>query len=128
MFNLLVLSPGTLVCFFEKETCYSSRVLLKSEHVSCSVMSNSLQPMNCSLPGSSVHGILQARMLEWVHIPFSRGSSWPRDRTQFSHIAGGFFTVWASRGAQTTERLPGEAALQVQEAGSTSRPERQWKC
>ena len=38
--------------------------------------------MDCSPPGSSVHGILQARILEWVAIPFSRGSSWPRDRTQ----------------------------------------------
>ena len=50
-------------------------------------------PMSCSLPGSSVHGILQARILEWVAIPFSRGSSQPRDGTQVSHIAGVFFTV-----------------------------------
>ena len=49
-------------------------------------------PMDCSPPGSSVHGILQARILEWVAIPFSRESSQPRDRTQVSHIAGGFFT------------------------------------
>ena len=53
--------------------------------------------MDCSLPGSSVHWILQERILEWVAIPFSRGSSQPRDRTQVSHIAGGFFTVWAIR-------------------------------
>ena len=39
-----------------------------------------------------VHGILQARILEWVAFPFSRGSSQPRDRTQVSHIVGGFFT------------------------------------
>ena len=51
--------------------------------------------MDCSLPGSSVHGILQVRILEWVAISFSRGSSQPRDWTQVSHIAGGFFTVWA---------------------------------
>ena len=50
-------------------------------------------PMDCSLPGSSVRGILQARILEWVTYPFSRGSSQPRDRTQVSSIAGGFFTV-----------------------------------
>ena len=53
-------------------------------------------PMDCSLPGSSVHGILQARVLEWVAISFSRGSSWPRDRTHVScvsHIRGEFFTV-----------------------------------
>ena len=45
-------------------------------------------PMDCSLPGSFVHGILQARILEWVAISFSRGSSLLRDRTQVSHIAG----------------------------------------
>ena len=45
----------------------------------------------CSL-GFSLHGILQARILEWVAIPFSRGSSWPTDWTQVSHVAGRFFT------------------------------------
>ena len=49
--------------------------------------------MDCSLPGSSVHGILQARILEWVSIIFSKESSQPRDWTQVSHIAGGFFTT-----------------------------------
>ena len=53
-------------------------------------------PMICSLPGSSIHGILQARILKWVDIPFSRGSSQPRDRTQVSCTAGKFFTVWAT--------------------------------
>ena len=50
-------------------------------------------PMDCSLPGSSVHGTLQARILEWVAIPLSRGSSRPRDRTWVSCFAGGFFTA-----------------------------------
>ena len=54
-------------------------------------------PMNCSPLGSSVHGILQGRILEWVAIPFSRESFWPRGQTQVSHIAGRFFTVWATR-------------------------------
>ena len=53
--------------------------------------------MNCSLPDSSVHGIFQARILDWVAVPFSKGSSQSRDRTQVSHIAGGFFTIWATR-------------------------------
>ena len=53
--------------------------------------------MDCSLPGSSVHRILQARILAWVPISFSRGSSWTRDWTWVSHISGGFFTVWATR-------------------------------
>ena len=53
-------------------------------------------PMECSPWGSSVHGLLQARMLERVAIPFSKGSSWPRDWTYISCIAGRFFTVWAT--------------------------------
>ena len=58
-------------------------------------MSDSLQPMDYT-----VHGILQARIVEWVAFPFSRGSSQPRDRTQVSRIAGGFFTTsttWEAR-------------------------------
>ena len=57
-------------------------------------------PMDCITPGSSVHRILQERMLEWVAIPFSRGSSLPRGYTWVSCIAGRFFTVWATREAQ----------------------------
>ena len=53
--------------------------------------------MDCSLPGSSVHGIFQARILEGVAISCSRGSSWPRDQTWVSHIVGRRFTVWATR-------------------------------
>ena len=52
-------------------------------------------PMDCT-----VHGTLQARILEWVAFPFSRGSSQPRDRSQVSHIAGRFFTSWTTREAQ----------------------------
>ena len=53
--------------------------------------------MDCSLPGSSVHGIFQARVLEWVTISFFRGSSQLRDQTQVSHIVGRRFTIWATR-------------------------------
>ena len=53
--------------------------------------------MDCSLPGPSVCGILLARILEWVAILFSKGSSQPRDRTQVSSIAGRFFSIWATR-------------------------------
>ena len=56
-------------------------------------------PMNCGLPGSSVHGILQVRTLGWVAIPFSRISSQLRDWTLVSHIAGRFFTICATREA-----------------------------
>ena len=52
-------------------------------------------PMNCSPPAFSVHEILQARILEWVAIPFSRGSYWPRDQTWVSCTAGKFLTIWA---------------------------------
>ena len=55
------------------------------------------RPMDCNPTGSSVHGILQARILEWGAIPFTRESSWPRDRTQVSCTAGRFFTIWATR-------------------------------
>ena len=52
--------------------------------------------MDCSLPGSFVHRIFQARVLEWVAISFSRGSSQSRDRTQVSYFAGRHFTMWAT--------------------------------
>ena len=58
-------------------------------------------PLDCSLPGSSLHGIFQARVLEWVGISFFRGSSQPRDWTQVSRIAGRRFTIWATREAKT---------------------------
>ena len=64
--------------------------------VSHSVISNSLRPMDSSPPGSSVHGIFQARILEWVAIPFSRGSSPPSDQTYISWAAGRFLTIWAT--------------------------------
>ena len=62
-------------------------------------------PMDYSLPGSSIHGIFQARVLEWVAISFSRGSLWPRDQTQVSHIAGRHFTIWAAREATRVFKL-----------------------
>ena len=63
-------------------------------------------PMDCSLPGSSVHGILQARILERVVMPSSRGSSWPRDRTQVSYISCigrqilDHWAIWEALGTQ----------------------------
>ena len=57
-------------------------------------------PTLCDPMGKAVHWILQGRRLEWVAFSFSRGSSQPRDWTQVSHIAGGFFTSWATREAQ----------------------------
>ena len=78
--------------YFKEANCISDLTCAQS----CPTLCN---PMDCSLPGFSVHGILQARILEWVAIPFSRKSSLLRDWTRVSWIAGRFFTVWATRGA-----------------------------
>ena len=69
-------------------SCFCVRA--KSSLQSCLMLCD---PMDCSPPGSSVHGILQARILERVAMPSSRGSSWPRDQTWVSCIAGRFFTA-----------------------------------
>ena len=63
----------------------------------CPTLCNS---KNCSPPGSSVHEIVQVRILEWIALPFSRGSSWPWEQTWVSCIAGGSFTVWPAHLAQ----------------------------
>ena len=79
-------------------TCLLRPKILKWSEVaqSCPTLCD---PMDCSLPGSSVHGIFQARVLEWVAISFYRGSSQPRDWTPVSHIAGRCFIIWATREA-----------------------------
>ena len=64
-----------------------------------------LGPIDCSSVGSSVHGIFQVRILEWVAIPFSRGSSQPKDQTWVSCIAGRFFTIWTTREIHQCRRL-----------------------
>ena len=71
--------------------CHSSSSELYMHAKSLQSCLTLCDPMDCSLPASSVHGILQARILEWVAISFSRGSQ-SRDPTQVSHIAGRFFT------------------------------------
>ena len=67
-------------------------------------------PIDCSLPASSVLRILQARIQEWIVIPFSKGSSWPRNWTQISCTEGRFFTIWAASKAHT-ERPAGRTPL-----------------
>ena len=69
------------------------RLVAQSSPIPCALM-------DCSPPDSTVHGISQARVLEWVAFPFSRGLSQPRDQTQVSCIAGRFFSIWASSEAQ----------------------------
>ena len=66
----------------------------------CQVKGAQSCPTLCNPMDYRVHGILQARILEWVAVPFSRGSSQLRNQTRVSHIAGGFFTSWATREAQ----------------------------
>ena len=80
---------------------------------SCLTLCNRL---DCSLPGSSVYGIFQARTLERIAISYSRGSSWPRDWTHVSCIAGVFFTVWAT--SETREEMN---SLKNSEMKKTSR-------
>ena len=78
-------TPGTCVCVESLQVCLTL-----------------CDPMNCSLPGSSVHGILQSRILDWVAMPTSRGSSQPRDQTHISCVscfADGVFTVNTTREA-----------------------------
>ena len=84
----------------------------QSESESCSVASTSLRPHKLY----TVHGVIQARILEWVAVLFSRGSSQTRDQTQVSHTAGGFFTSWATREALWWSRgminnIPGSCYL-----------------
>ena len=69
---------------------------------SCLTLCN---PMYCSLPGSSVHGIFQAIVLVWTAISFFSGSSWPRDGTQISCIVDRRFTIWATREVQSIDEL-----------------------
>ena len=71
-------------------------------------------PMDCSLPGSSVHGTFQVRILEWVAMPSSRGSSQPSDWTHVSGIAGGFFIHWATWEGLTMSLTPNKCpTLQI---------------
>ena len=76
---------------------YKYCMKVKSESEVAQSCPTLFDPMDCSLPGSSIHGIFQARVLEWAAISFSRRSSQPRDWTQVSHIVGRRFTVWATR-------------------------------
>ena len=101
---LLIMNTAIAITFLNRFFCacgqlwYPWQKKVKSEVTqSCSTL---WDPTDCSLPGSSIHGIFQARILEWVAISFSRRSSLLRDWTWVSHIVGRCFTVWATREAQ----------------------------
>ena len=100
-------SPASNV-HFSPDTCHSlvfshttsfnspNNPIRKKESVAIRLCLTLCNPVNCSPPGSSVHRILQGRILEEVTISFSRGSSWPRGQTRTSRIVGRFFTIWAT--------------------------------
>ena len=91
-----------LICVCWRHICQcweEMKVLLTQSYLTL------CDPMDCSPLGSSVHGIIQARIPEWVAIPFSRESSWPRNWTQISRFTGRFFTIWATREANWEEDI-----------------------
>ena len=91
----LSLDTGSILNFGEIDV---SRFQYESEKVKVKSLSRGrlCDPMDCSLPRSSVHGLFQARVLEWVALSFSRRSSRPRDWTWVSCIVGRCFTIWAT--------------------------------
>ena len=97
-------NAGTLVGL-KKRNVYLKSLAKGLKYCYCCLVAKLCQvfcnPMGCSQSGSFVHRISQARILEWVAIPFSRGSSRPTDLTQVSYTAGRFFTFWATREACT---------------------------
>ena len=100
----LAINFTELNCWSFFVICYSSSLINKIRYMSAAAAAKSLQscptlcdPIDSSLLGSSVPGILQARILEWVAISLSRGSSWSRGQTSVSCIAGRFFTDWTMR-------------------------------
>ena len=79
------------------------RIVWSEVAQSCLTLCN---PVDCSLPGFSIYGILQARIMEWVTISFPRGSYRPRDRTRVSCIGGRHFNLWATREARIMKWKP----------------------
>ena len=121
-----------LICYFSIKKCCLKQILCSYNcrkgrvqvpcelcvwvAQSCPTLCN---PMECNLPDSSVYAILQARILEWVAIPFSMGSSWPRDWTWVSCTAGGFFTDWDTREARLVRYLLTKGYLELLFPGRT---------
>ena len=94
------IAPIKMSFYGTRHYCEYLRVLVHLILITCSVSQSRLtlcDPLDCSPPGSSVHGILKARILEWVAISSSRGSAWPRDRTCLPRLLhwGSIFYHWA---------------------------------
>ena len=102
--------PLSLSLLYIKNTSLNTKInghcevlpVVKVKSLSCVLLCD---PMDCSLPGSSIHGIFQARVLEWIAVSFSRGCSRPRDRTWVSHIADRCFTVWTTSQVYSSSRI-----------------------
>ena len=86
-----------LVCYILTVGLFAFVINYCRKYISFLWLNICLLPMDCSLPGSSVHGIFQAMVLEWIAISLSRGCSWPRDQTRVSRTVDSRFTVWATR-------------------------------
>ena len=82
------------------EATYRAKKVLVTQ--SCPTLCD---PIDCSPPGSSVHGISQVSILEWVAVSFSKGTSHPRNQTQVSYTAGGFFTDWTMKKTHSEDCL-----------------------
>ena len=95
---------------FKLEYVWEFYVWVKRESEVAQLCQTLCDSMDCSLPVSSIHGIFQARTLEWVAISFSRRSFQPRDWTQISRIVGRRFTVWATREVQVCVLVAAAAA------------------
>ena len=95
---------GGRYCLWLTLNCMKVKMLVSQ---SCPTLGNPMDLRRRGPLGSSVYGIHQARILEWVAIPFFRGSSQSRDRTQVSCIAGRFFTIWATREVPRTGKESG---------------------
>ena len=108
-------SPAGVLPFGNGRLALWSRMLVTQ---SCLTLCD---PTDCSPPGSSVHGILQARILKWIAVPFSRVSSWPRDWTEVFCLAGGFFTSWTTRKALHQERPANSSHTALQVQGDSTR-------
>ena len=91
--------------------CARVELSLESESEVAQSCPTLCDPVDCSLQGFSIHGIIQAKILEWVAISFSRGSSRPRDQTWVSSVAGKCFNLWATREARVISWVFGIGCL-----------------
>ena len=103
--QLLICKMGLIIKLTSWDLCCRNKIVCQS----CLTLCNS---MDCSSPGSSAHGILQARILEWVAVPFSRGSSRLRDQIRVSCITSRFFTIWATREGYSIPRNRNSQVMQ----------------